>query len=595
MRFVLPLLILPFVLAAQTPTISYKLGMSKPWTHLFEVELTYSNLPAKKNTLDLALPAWRSGRYLIFDLAGNVIEFTAVDAADRQLPWAKVDKSTWRIEKKGATTVKARYTVFSNDFRARKNGLNDEHAFVNGAAVFMYAEQYRRVPVSLRVLPYDGWRVSTGLESIQGDPYHFSAMSYDHLLDCPLEVGNQKEYEFDVDGMKHVLSIFGEGNFRPDSLTRDIGRIVKAQKEFWGGLPYKRYVFLVHVSPQSAGATEDLNSTVLGKRPFIFHNLGSYRGFLGLVSHEFFHAWNVKRLRPKGMHPYDYAKENYAKEYWIAEGMTSYFSAFMMIRAGLASGSSYAENLANLIQEDRQRPGNKVQSLSESSFDAWIKQWKQGDHAYNTQSDYYGKGSIVSLLLDLEIRQQSKNKHSLGDVLRAMYSRFPITGAGYTIDDFQKVAEEFAGASLREFFADYVHGTKPLDWERFLSYAGLDVMVRNSERRPWTGFSTVDQDETTRITRVVAGSPAYEAGIDIGDEVVALNGYRVRTYDLLERIGMLQPGDKVKILVFREDRIREFTVTLQLQTVPPYRVNKTENPTKLQKEIYESWLMTSWE
>lgn len=582
-------------LMAQTPTIEYTLRMSKPWTHVFEVEASFKGLPANEAALDLILPAWRSGRYIIFDLAGYVLEFTAVDSNNKPLKWQKIDKSTWRIEKKGVNTVTARYTVFGNDFNRIKNGVNDEHAFVNGAAVFMYSERYRKVPVVLTVAPYDDWHVTTGLEPVKGNPNQLTARHYDHLLDCPLMVGNQKDFEFHVDGTPHVLSIFGGGNWKADTLTRDIGKIVKAEKDFWGEFPYKRYVFMLMLSPIMGGGTEYLNSTIMGAKPFVFNNSTTYQDFLGLVAHEFFHTWNVKQLRPKDIHPYDYTKENYTKELWIAEGTTSYYSSLIRARAGLTTKRHYLDSVANSVREDRQRPGNKVQSLSESSFDAWIKYWKPGEQDYNYESDYYGKGSDVSLVLDLEIRQRTKNKYSLDDVMRAMYRRFPLDDSGYTINDFQKVAEEMTGGSLKEFFQDYVHGTKPFEWEQVLGYAGLELVPQTKDVRPWLGISTQDTGEKTRVTRVVAGGPGEEAGLNVGDEILALNGYRVRAADLQARVSEMSEGGRVTITVFRDDMHREFQVTVRKPPVPSYKILKVKDPTDLQKSIYESWLRISWE
>ena len=595
MKLVFSLLLVTSTMAAQPTTVEYTLGMSNPRSHVFEVSMAFTNLPSGDATIDLIMPVWRSGRYVLFDLAGNVITFKALDGSGKELSWEKIDKMTWRVQKKGATNVTASYTLFANDFTTRKNGLNVEHAFVNGAAVFMYVEKYRKLPVRLNIKPYGEWHVTTGLEHVKGNPTMLVADNYDHLVDCPVEIGNQKEYAFDVDGVPHVISLTGEGNYDADSLKRDMAKVVKAAKDFWGEFPYKRYVFFVHLAAQGGGGTEYLNSTIMGARSLAFRNPGAYRGFLGLTSHEFFHTWNVKQLRPKGMHPYDYTKENYAKEYWIAEGTTSYYSPLITRRAGFGTARQYVEGLGAQIQEDRSRPGNKVQSLSESSFDAWIKHWKPSEHSYNTQTDYYGKGSHVSLLLDLEIRHRSKGKSSLDDVMRAMYKRFPIIGKGYTIDDFQKTAEEFAGGSLKEFFNGYVHGTIPLDWEKALGYAGLEVQARDSERKPSLGATISERGGAVQVTRVVAGSPAFDAGLDVGDEVVAFNGNRMRANDINERVGEMKPGENVTLTVFRSDQLREIKVSLRLQDVPPYRVTKTKEPTDLQKQIYEAWLQDKWD
>ncbi len=587
-------LFLPFLAHSQTPSIEYSLGMSKPWTHLLEVEVTFSGLPQKTSSLNLLMPVWRTGRYVVFDFAGGVQEFSAVDGNGRTLAWSKADKSTWRIEKQQSTAVTARYKVYANEFGMRTRGLNDQHAFVDGCAVFMYIEQYRHLPLTLTVVPFRNWHVTTGLDAMPGERFKFSAPDFDHLLDCPLEIGNQKDFEFEVEGKKHVLTIAGEGNYDADTLVNDIATIVKANKEFWGDLPYERYVFMLHLSADGGG-TEHINSTIMQTRPFVFKNRGSYRGFLGLVSHEYFHTWNVKQLRPAGISPYDYMKENYVKELWLAEGTTSYYGGLLLVRTGFIPDSLYLDGIAASVQGDRQRPGNRIQSPSESGFDAWIKLWKGNQQAYNSESDYYDRGSDVSFILDLEIRQRSGNRHSLDDVMRTLYKRFPMSSKGYTNDDVQKTAEEFAGRSLKKLFDEHVDGTTPIDWERYLGYAGLVLQAKDSERKPWLGILTSDQAGTARISRIIAGSPAYDAGLNYGDEVAALNGYRVRSAELQERIAEFKGGEKVRLTIFRNDKLREFDITLRLQDVPAYKIVKVEKPTKLQKAIFESWLKTTWD
>ena len=304
----------------------------------------------------------------------------------------------------------------------------------------------------------------------------------------------------------------------------------------------------------------------------------------------------MKQLRPKGILPYDYMHENYVKELWVAEGTTSYYGDLMLARSGLTSTSSALDQIATMVQSDRQRPGNKIQSVEESSFDAWIKFWKGNQQSYNSESDYYAKGSDVSFLLDLEIRHRSENKHSLDDVMRTLYHRFPLTGPnGYTVDDVQKIAEEFAGGNLKSFIDNYVRGTTPLNWESALRYAGLELQAKDSDRKPWLGAFASDQNGRAIIRGLAAGSPAYDAGLDLGDEIVALNSRRVRSSDLQERIAEHKAGDKVRITFFRDDNLREINITLRLQDVPSYKVVKVTTPTPLQKSIYESWLKTKWD
>ena len=578
---------------AQTPTIHYKLGMSQPWTHLFEVEVSYSGLPRSGETFDLLLPVWRSGRYVVFDFAGDVQEFSAQDGKGSPLGWEKTDKMSWRIRKGSSTTVTATYKVYANEVNQRTKEMNDQGAFLDGSAVFMYADKYRGLPLTLTVTPYRDWHVTTGLENAKGTKNTLTSPTYDYLIDCPLFVGNQLDVEFEAGGKPHVLSVLGEGNYDTKIMVKDITKLVEANKELWGSLPYQRYVFMLHVSPRHGGGTEHINSTAMGTRPWGFTNTNSYNGFLGLVSHEYFHTWNVKQIRPKGISPYDWTKENYTKELWVSEGTTSYYTSRMMMRAGLSTPARYVDQLPGQIQGDRQKPGNKLQSATESSFDAWIKYWKQNEQAFNAETDYYDRGSDISLFLDLEIRNRSNNKASLDNVMKAMYERFPWNGTGFTVDDFRKVCDEFAGSSLKQFFDEHVYGTKPLEWEKVLLYAGLEAKSK-TEQKAW--FGAFIGGEPPRIRwQVAAGSPAYIAGLDLNDEIIALNGYRVSANDFNTRIGEMKAGDVVKLTVMRSDELREFNVTLVNNPVPGYTVTKVSDPTDLQKAIYESWVMTKWE
>ncbi len=575
-------------------TIEYSLGMSKPWTHLLEVELAFRNLPSNMQSLDLILPVWRTGRYVVFDFAGGVQDFSASDGAGKPLAWKKTDKTTWQIQTSGSTTVKARYLVFANEFNLRTRGLNADHAFVDPITVFMYAEPFRKLPLRLRVMPYGNWRVTTGLEAVKGERFTYHAPNYDYFIDCPIEVGTQKEFEFDVAGKKHVLMIYGEGNYDPKRMIEDMTKIVIACKEFWGSLPYERYVFMLHVTPTSSGGTEHINSTIMGARPFIFSDPNAYRNFLGLVAHEFFHTWNVKQIRPKGIHPFDFTKENYTEELWVSEGTTDYYDALLLTRLGYYTADEYLRRIADGIRDDRERPGNLRQSLTESSFDAWVKHWRSTEQAYNFQTDYYSKGANVSLLLDLEIRHRSQNKHSLDDVMRAMFERFPLSGEGFTNADFQRTAEELAGGSLQEFFASFVYGTAPLPWERVLAYAGLKLVPRENDTKPWLGLAVSEAGDRLRVTRVVAGSPAYEASVNVNDEIVAMDGYRVRAADLITRPQEMNGGTTVRLTIFRNEMLRDIEVTLRKRPVPAHTIRKIERPTPVQKAIYEQWLGTKW-
>lgn len=574
---------------AQHPTLTYSLGMSRPSTHLFEVQIRFANL-VEDTAVVLTLPVWRPGRYVVLDLAGGIVSFEAVDGSGRPLAWKKTGKSAWMVETNRSPELFVRYHVLADEFALRTRGLNSERGFVDGSAVFMFAEKYRWLPLTLTVHPFPAWHVTTSLDRLGDQPNTFVARNYDHLADSPLEIGTQKDFVFSVRGKQHVLSIAGEGNYDSAKLVADISAIVEQNAAFWGVLPYDRYVFFLALSANGGGGTEHENSCVMGARPFIFQDSSAYKNFLGLVSHEFFHTWNVKRLRPAGITPYVWMEENYVEELWVAEGATSYYDDVLLVRAGFLSEQEYRTKLSKAMNDDRGRPGNMRQSLAEASFDAWIKYWKNSKHAVNYEADYYARGAAVSFVLDMTIRRATENRCSFDDVLRVMYRRFASAGRGYTNTDLQAVCEDVAGLSFKTFFEDFVYGARPLPWEEALAVVGLEAVPQTAERTPWLGITTVDEGQKTRITSVIAGSPAFDAGIDVNDELVAINGYRVRSNDVNARLRTMHEGEVLTLTVFRDDRLRTFTVKLRLPSVIPINVVKMQNPTPLQAATFASWL-----
>ena len=572
----------------------YTLAMPQPSSHLFDVGIEISGLSPKDESLELIMPVWRAGRYFIFDFASGVQEFEAKDNKGNELDWSKTDKCTWRINTGDAISLKVTYKVFANEFNQRTRGLNHEHAFVNGTAVFMYSEKYRSAPVTLKIVPYKDWQIITGLESETGDLFTLTAPNYDYFVDCPIEIGRQKVFEFDIDGRKHIFSLTGGADIDRESLVRDITKIIRKNYELWGSVPYNKYVFIVHCSPQSGGGTEHINSTVLGVKRSAFETESGYSSFLRLVSHEFFHTWNVKQLKPKGLTPYDYTKENYTSELWIAEGGTSYYDGLNVLRTGQYSLDEFYKEIVAAIDDDKRRPGNRVQSVADSSFDAWIKFWKPTQNKFASESDYYGRGSYICLILDLEIRNSSANRHSLDDIFRKMFNDFPLDIKGYTNDDFKSYAEDAAGVKLDKFFNDYVYGRQLIDWEKYLSYAGLELHPDNITVIPALGLKTSFKEGKIIVDEVIAGSPAKMAGITVNDEIAALGRERLSYAVMENKIKELAEGDNVTLTIVRNDKLSDVILTLRSTTIPDYKLEKKANPTALQKEIYESWLGVKW-
>lgn len=583
--------------------------MPRPHTHLFEVQV------AVKRTLDgpqqesLVMPVWTPGSYLVREFARHVQDFTATTAAGQPLKWEKINKNTWRVMTNGAREWQASYRVYANELSVRTSELNSSHAFWNNANILMYLEGYLKSPATVRVVAPDVWKVATGLPAVPGQRNTFRAENFDVLYDSPFEVGTFKTLVFNVKGVPHRIVIDGEGNYDPERMRRDVQKIVETQIEMMGTeIPYRDYTFILHVRADAGGGLEHANSTALGYPRFGFRiqsgdratsaspaasgpQQRDYRGFLSLVSHEFFHLWNVKRIRPDALGPFDYTQENYTKLLWVAEGITDYYADLLLRRAGLITENEFLAATARAIQSLQNTPGRLEQSVEESSFDTWIKFYRQDENSINSQISYYDKGAILGLLLDLEIRKRSNNTKSLDDVLRYLYAEFFKQGRNYTPADFQKATELMAGASLDDFFTRYVRGTEELDYNAALEAAGLrlDTGAGPVERVYFGADLTVENDRLI-VRRVHAGSPAYEQGLNAGDQIVALDNMRVTRDFFNARIAEKKPGDVINLTIFRFDDMSTLLIKLGGRREGTYRIVPLENQTDGQKRIYSSWL-----
>jgi len=608
------LIALPLIAAAQTQPvdISFTVAMPRPHTHLFEIDVAIKRSANGPEEERLVMPVWTPGSYMVREFARHVQDFAAIDAAGQPLKWEKINKDTWRIVTGGAREWHARYRVYANELSVRTSELNSGHAFWNNANILMYLDGFLKSPSTVRVLAPDVWKVATGLPAVLGQKNTFRAENFDVLYDSPFEVSNFKTLIFNVKGVPHRIVIDGEGNYDPERMRRDVQKIVETQVELMGGeVPYRDYTFILHL--RGGGGLEHLNSTALGYSRFGFRveqgdratsaapNTTSaagpdYRGFLGLVSHEFFHLWNVKRIRPDALGPFDYTQENYTKNLWVAEGITDYYADLVLRRAGLISENEYLSATARSIQSLQNTPGRLVQSVEESSFDAWIKFYRPDENFANSQISYYDKGAILGLLLDLEIRKRSKGAKSLDDVMRYLYAEFFKKDRNYSPSDFQKACELMAGSSLEDFFNRFVRGKEELDYNAAFEAAGLRLETNAppggnvAGDRIFFGADVAQQEDRLMVSRVYAGSPAYEQGLNAGDQIVAIDNVRVTREFLNARLAEKKPGDLVNLTIFRFDDLSTLLIKLGARRDGTYRLVPLPNPTPAQKQTYKSWL-----
>ncbi len=569
------------------PEISYTVSMSKPWTHLLEVEmrLKSSAMPA---AAEIQMPVWTPGSYLIREYARHVQNFAAEDTSGADLAWEKTNKNTWRIQTKAANEIVVKYNVYANELTVRTNELNADHAFFNNSALLMNVKGFLSAPSIVKVNPYGNWKIATGLPKVENQANTFRAENFDILYDSPFEVGDFTEATFTVQGKPHRFVVEGEGNYDLNRITADTAKIIEEGYKIFGELPYNDYLFILNL--RGGGGLEHLNSTALQ-----FNRLGfatRYKDFLSLVAHEYFHLWNVKRIRPDALGPFDYNNENYTRLLWVAEGGTAYYESVLVQRAGILTDKEFLAGKAAAFQALQNRPGRLEQSLEESSFDAWIKYYRPDENAVNNQISYYDKGEIVNFLLDLQIRQSSNGAKSLDDVMRYLYNEHYKKNKNYTPEDYQKISEMMAGKSLNDFFSKYVRGREDIDYNSILSGFGLQLTTGGAAEKAYLGADLTQTGDKLTVRATPAGTPAYEQGLNTSDEIIAVDGNRASLTFLNSYLDQKRPGDKIKLTVFRFDRMRDIEITLGGRAAQSYKIVAVENPTADQKRLYQSYFGT---
>lgn len=594
--------------------ITYSIAMLRPHTHRYEVTLDMH--PVEVQTLDLALPAWTPGSYLIRDYARHVQQFAAADERGEPLPWQKIDKTTWRITTGNARSVRVTYQVYAFDLSVRTSHLDGTHGYFNPSNICMYQCGHAHEPCVVHVQTPPEWRVTTGLERIErageGGWATFRAHDYDELADSPFECGTHRLLTFEVDGVPHEIALWGRGNEDERQILADTRTIVETTRTMFGGLPYARYVFIVHLVDGGYGGLEHRNSVSNIVDRWGFRPARSYEKFLALTAHEFFHVWNVKRIRPAPLGPFDYTRENYTRQLWVMEGITSYYDHLILLRAGLISRERYLETIADDIKLLQSQPGRALQSLEQSSFDAWIKFYRPDENGPNSSVSYYLKGSLVALLLDLEIRRRTGGARSLDDVMRYLYAQYAgdrvhdlYSGGvakrpGFDDDDgFCRAVEAVAGeegGAYRAFLARAVAGTDELEYDRAFESVGLRLVWGHSLEQEhdhlpaWHGLRLKTEHGRLKVSVVLAGGPGESAGIYAGDELIALDGIRIDDDRLKARLAERKPGDTVVFSLFRRDDLLH--IPLQLAEAPPdtLTITPVEAPTEEQQRLLDGWL-----
>lgn len=610
-RYVLPaflLLTLSIITNAQTGPVNYTVTLDKrPTSHFVYVALSVN--VGNASSIDVAMPAWSPGSYSIHNAWRNVQEFTANDETGAQLKFEKTDKQTWRIYRGSGRQVTARYKLYL------RNEYNDELCYLRGPSVFMYVLGKRPYPlegkVNLKVEAPSSWRIQTGMEAGAGQNT-FTADSFDTFIDASIIIGpNWQQTEFDYKGVNYYVVFIGEGNYNKEKITLDTKAYVSYLVDMMGGAPFKKYVFFLRARPGGRpGGLEHLNSTDMSMPSWDMHaSPAIYSRFLFVGAHEFFHLWNVKRIRPAILGPFDYSREQHTRNLYVSEGMTSYWAAIGLKHSGLWSRKDYFENLATQISTLQSAPGRKIMSVELSSWDTW----GVGDNSANNRIDYYNKGELIGVLLDLEIRHRTENRKSLHDVFIYLLEHHGLPKPGFEeVRGFRDVVELItkqaapSQSDFGDFFAKYVSGVEEISWNQFLDHAGLMLEEKKGPAASYIGITTgtsipsggnifspaltpLPQGQIA-ITAIAPDSPAYEAGLDIGDILIAMDGDRIDAASFDQRFAEKKVGSKLELTVMRRNRLMTISVPVISRERITYSIKEKTDATELQKKIFTTWL-----
>jgi len=573
--------------------IVYTLRFPSAATHYVDVE---AQIPTgKQPRVELMMAVWTPGSYLVREYARQVEGVVAKDASGAALAVAKTTKNRWSVTPNGAERITVTYRVYSREMSVRTNWVESGMAILNGAATFLTLAEKGVRPHEVKVEPPPSWKnVAMALPNGSGGARHYVAADFDTLVDSPIIAGDLSLYPFEVGGKPHTLANLNEGGVwdGPRSAA-DTQKIVEANLKLWGALPYPRYIFM-NAIVESGGGLEHKDSTLLMTSRWRTRTRRGYTGWLSLVSHEYFHAWNVKRFRPVELGPFKYEEENYTTGLWISEGFTDYYGDLMVRRANLTTRDEYLDELGNLIRDLQTTPGRQVQSATTSSFDTWIKQYRPDENSPNTAISYYTKGAVIGFVLDAHIRSLTNGAKSLDDVMRLGFQRFSGP-KGFTQDDFRKVASEVAGTDLTAWFAKLADSTDEVDYTAAFEYYGLRFKAPGNGKtdKGWIGANTRTDNGRLVISQVRRGTPAFAAGLNVDDEILAIGDYRVRADQLDTRLEQYRPGDKVSVLVARREQLMRFDVTLGSEPPRSWAVEVKPDATAEQQARLKAWLWES--
>lgn len=573
-------------------SVEYTVRIPEPANHLVHVEMSVAK--AEEGGVVLRMPVWTPGSYLVREFSRHVHSVTARRVDGDPVEVEKIRKNTWLVKTKPGKRVEISYTVYANELTVRTSHVDADHAFLHPSATFLYVKGREAEAMTVRIEAPEGWECATSLPLVGEDT--FKAESVDELMDSPFEIGTHQVMSFTAAGVPHRIALYGGGNYDLEELLGDTATIcTTAAKMFPGDHPCRSYTFIYHILEGAGGGLEHLDSSVCAFPPRSFKPERSYVRALSLISHEYFHLWNIKRIRPAELGPFDYDRENPTRLLWVSEGFTSYYQYRLLVAADLMPVPDYLDETAGMIRAFLETPGRGVDPVAESSYDAWIKLYRPDENSRNSTISYYLKGALVGMLLDIAIRDATEGEKSLDDVmveLWRLYRQRP--DEGFTEEELRSILAETAGRDLGAEIDSWVHTTDELPFAEHFAKLGLTIVPRNpGDPKAWLGITTKDDNGKTLVREVLTGTPAAVAGLNAGDELIALNDWRVG--NLTDLLGEQAPGDEVVLVISRRGQLRRLPVTLGEAPVTDMVLRPIEGAGEREAKLFEGWAGAAFE
>ncbi len=568
--------------------ISYMVDTSMRKENSCEVVLNVDDFP--EDVMNVSIPAWVPGSYVIRDYARTVRNFTAATGDGTPLQVKKKDKSTWTVLHTKGSFVRVRYRIYTGDLVPQMSHIDDTHVYLLGADLFMYIDGYREQSSELEVRTIGEEKLITSLDEVGKGKYR--AIHYDALADSVIEIGNPVVETFNVEGKLHELVFCGYDRADTAKIAEDTRKIVESVRDLFQYLPYRKYTFFFHTTDSfSASGHEHASAcSILAGKPLLEPD--GHERLMGLISHEFFHVYNVKRIRPVEFEKFNYSQENYTSLLWFSEGFTSYYGDTMLARAGIIDEKRLMEKFAEGMRLYESIEGGNVTSAASSSFDAWIRLYKSSPDDVNTTVSYYLKGSLIALLLNLRILQYSSSQKSLDDAMKLLWDRFRKDGKGFAEKDLLAVLKEVTGNDLSPFFEKYVNGTEHIDFDSEVATLGYSLVRHRygeGRGRGSTGLLLRNEGGKFRVVTPLYGYPSYGSGISPGDEILSFNDAAftqeytaalVPDFPMSPAIDLLyldNASGEVELAVLRRGKIRKYAVGLKEPPYSSFGVRKDED------------------